>query len=98
MTLLRDARAREWVDSGARVAELLLAIDPLRDSIEGEAAGMAVVCDNRNGRCAQLFAVPPLGVPATLYGVRSGAAVVLFEGLVDAVDLGPSDCRLDLIA
>jgi len=98
VVLIADVRARQWIASSLRVAEVLRAVDPLRDSIEGEVANVSVTCDNEHGQCKGLFAVPPLGMPATLYGARSGAAVALFEGVVESVSLEGEDCRLGLIA
>jgi hypothetical protein len=98
VVLIRNAAARPYVSSSARVRQLLQSLDPLRDSIDGEVASVGAVCDNRARQCVELFAVPPLGVSASVWAVRKGAAEKVFSGVVASVALDGDECRIGLIA
>ena len=98
LQLTQDARALPYIDRAVRTLQVLQGLDPLRDSVDGEAANITLSCDNRAGQCTSAFGVPPLGAAATLYGVRAGAAVPLFAGVLERVTLAGGECRLGVVA
>jgi hypothetical protein len=98
LQLTQDARALPYVNGSLRTLEVLQGLDPLRDSIDGEAANITITCDNRAGQCTEAFSVPPLGATATLYGVRGGVALALFVGVVERVTLSGAECRIGVVA
>ncbi len=98
MQITQDARALQYIDGSVRTLQVLQGLDPLRDSIDGEAASITVTCDNRAAQCTDAFSVPPLGATATLYGVRGAAAVPLFVGVVERVTIAPAECRIGVVA
>lgn len=98
LQLTQDARALPYVDASVRTLQLLQGLDPLRDSVDGEAANITLTCDNRAAQCTDVFSMPPLGAAATLYGVRAGAAVPLFSGVLERVAIAGDECRLGVVA
>lgn len=65
--------------------ELLLGVGAIRQPADGvEAANVTVDLDNADGAASALFAVPPLGVAATLYAPDDS---VWFAGILAGVTL-----------
>lgn len=83
----------DLVDARVSRSGILLSVEPIRNSVDGEAASCVVQMQNAEGQAARLFAVPPISARATVY--RDAEAV--FSGVVDTIDLS-ADCRVTVTA
>lgn len=74
--------------------QLLQSAGTLRSDIDGETPSVTVTLRNDAGQCARLFLLPPIGESAEI----RDASGVLFAGSIRSIDMGGTDCRLEIQA
>jgi hypothetical protein len=85
---VHDARARPYIDPSEASHEILVDAGTVRADTAGEIPNATYVLANSNGQAVPLLRRPPLGAEAVEYGIRNGAQVELFRGVVTRVRCG----------
>jgi len=89
----RNADALQHLTAGEAREELLFAVGLLHSGAGDETPNMTIQLRNEDGRCARLFAYPPIGEQADVLD-ESG---VVFTGMVKKITLGTT-CSIEVQA
>jgi len=85
-----DRRALPFLDPKLARHDILGEVGKLRQSTDASNANITIALRNDSGQATVLFAIPPLGARAVLYG----DSAVLFEGSIAQIDLNATNANL----